>query len=229
MEYIGMKRIMDRLTDNPNMKSLKLSSAAAYVKDFSSINEVHPILSIKYGYIKIEDSSAMLPEEVLDLRAVYMCNCTDLSPLYHTNNRLAAGLDASLVRDVDKEALGRYHVQNGVLFSDIKDTVLEIKYKALNLDNMGFPLLPYDGSLMQAIENYVKYRYYCILYEIGEISERLLVKANQEYCWYIGQYTSKQEMLSYDEALSIANSWQRLIDTKNLDTRGREFPELKNM
>jgi hypothetical protein len=236
MELITLRRIMDRLLQNPNMRNLEISSAAAYVKDFCGINDIAPILTKKFTYLNIEDYKAELPASVLEVEAVYLCKFTadDVEydsdavsphPAIYRDGTLNAALSESIINEKDKTVFGEYKVENNVLFTDIEKGVVEIYAKHLRVDDTGFPVLVYDGSLMQAVENYVKYRYYTILYESGTIPEKFIARAEREYTWYIAQYTSKVEIPNYDEAVAIAHSWQRLIVTRNRNTRGAGYPQ----
>ena len=226
-DKISTRLIMDRMNDNPNMKSLKQSSVASYVRDFASINSIVPMLGIKYAYRKTADYKASLPDNLLELRKVHVCPDTILDPALFEDNTLNASYDNSIVKN--KYALGSYKVENRVLFLDVEVLQVELEYKALVLDELGFPIFPYDGSLMQAIEWYVKWRYYTILSEINMIQQGFVDKAEKQYEWYIGQYVSKEDMLSFDEAVTVANSWQRLLDTRSRNTPGTQFREFNSM
>ena len=152
-----------------------------------------------------------------------MCSDTKLHPALFEENTLNASFDNSIIKN--KSQLGSYKVENQVLFIDHKDAKLELEYKSIDVCDQGFPMVAYDGSLMQAIEWYVKWRYYTILMESSIISQTLVTNAEKQYAWYIGQYTSKVEMLSYDEAITMAHTWQRLIDTRNRNNAGHQFRE----
>ena len=225
MEYISVNRVMDRLLDNPNMKTLKLSSAAAYIKDLCTIVGIAPLLNVKFQYLTVEDSKVEIPSEFLDVEKVYLCDDEWLDNALFENNSLNAAMDDSLIREDDKVEYGEYVIRNNVLFTDIETTKVEIKGTIINVDDNGFPLIPYDGSLMEAVTNWIKYKHYTILAESGIMAERWAMKAHKEYTWYIGQYTSRVDMLSYDEAVSMANGWQRLVDTRSRNTRGKSLPQ----
>ncbi len=225
MEYITVRRVMDRLLDNPNMKTLKLSSAAAYIKDLCSIMNIAPVLGIEFQYLDVEDSKVEIPAKFLDVEKVYLCDTEWLDNALFENNSLNASLDDSMIREEDKTEYGEYVIRNNILFTDIETTKVQIKGTVINVDDTGFPLLPYDGSLMEAVTNWIKYKHYTILAESGVMSDKFSMKAHKEYSWYIGQYISKVDMLSVDEAVSVAHGWQRLVDTRNRNTRGKSLPQ----
>lgn len=228
METIGVNRVMDRLLDNPNMRDLKKSSVAAYVKDLISIVNLPTMLVPMVIYLKPIDGIAILPDNCGDksVEGVFYCDSIML-PEYFNKSRLAS-MPNDEIPDVKVSPIGVYRVEYGSITVST-DIPIKVLYKALPVDENGFPVLPYDGSLMQAVENYVKYRYYTILSEIDKISVQKVQAAHKEYTWYIGQYISKANMLSYDEAVAWANSWQRLVDTRNLDSSTDGFGEHLNI
>lgn len=226
MEYITVRRVMDRLLDNPNMKALKVSSAAAYIKDLSSIMNITPVLKVGFAYLEVEDYKAEIPSDYLEIEKVYVCDQEYwLSDALFEDNSLNAALTDSLIREDNKVEYGEYVIRNNILYTDVENIKVELKYKAINVDDNGFPLLPYDGSLMEAVTNWIKWKHYTILAESGVMADKFAEKAHREYTWYIGQYISKVEMLSYDEAVSMAHAWQRLVDMRNRSQRGKSLPQ----
>lgn len=230
MEYITIDRIMDRLFQNPMLKSLQKSTVASYVKDLASLNRVTPLLGTGYWYIRTQQYKGEIPADCSDVKDVYVCNIISLDNSLFSDEKLNSALSSSIVREKDKTGYGEYKVENNVLFVDLEDSLLvEIKGTRILVDDSGYPLIPYDGSLMEAVINWVKYHHFTILFEMDKISKAKVDAAHQQYCWYIGQYVSNVEMISVDEAVSVANSWQRLINTRNLNKRGRSLPEHLNM
>lgn len=218
MEFIDMRFIMSRLLDNPMLAKLKLSSAATYVKDFSSINGICPILDYGWTYAAIVDYRAQLPTNLGDIVDLYLCKTdateilSEYFPLLDIDNRLSATMKTSKVPGALKVELGLYSKKGNVVDLDISSGTIEIYHTMMRVDDKGFPLLPYDGSLMEAVVNYIKFRYFTILWDNDMISRQKVDAAEREYMWYIGQYTMKNIIPTYDEAVAWANSWQRLLN-----------------
>lgn len=222
MEFISLNRIMDRLLVNPALKSLGYSTAAAYVKDFASINGLQPVLGYYLTYVKTSDYKAELPTNVVDVKDVY--SCSNLDSQWFEDNRLGAALSDSIVRSKDKVSYKAYTVKDNILFTDQKeDQVLEVGYTAIRVDEEGFPTLPYDGSLMMAVTNFIKWQYYDMLGDCDANTINASKRAEQQYAWYIAQYQSKNIVPTYDEAVSWVNSWQRLLDTRNQDMNSKHI------
>ena len=228
METIGVNRVMDRLMDNPNMRGLKKSSVAAYIKDLISIVSLPTMQIPMMVYLKPEDGIATLPDNCGDKAVEGVFRCTDpMLPQYFNKTRLVS-MPVDELPNVNVSPIGVYRVEYGSVTLSSDDPI-KVVYKAIPTDNDGYPVLPYDGSLMQAVENYVKFRFYTILSETNQISAQTVQAVNKEYTWYIGQYINKANMLSYDEAVAWANSWQRLVDTRNEDPSTDGFKEHLNI
>ena len=219
-----MKFIMNRVLDNPILSKLKLSSAASYVKDFATINKISPVIGLSYTYVKVANYRALIPPSVDTIMDVYLCD-TDLSSIYTENDKLSASLKTSRIPNRSKVSYGTYTRTRNVLDTDIEEGVLELYHKCLEVDELGFPTLPYDGSLMEAVTNYIKYRYFTVLWENDIMAKNKVDAAHQEYVWYIGQYTMANTVPTYDEAVSWANSWQRLLNDRNLDSDAKALPQ----
>lgn len=92
-----------------------------------------------------------------------------------------------------------------------------LKFDVLSSDQDGIPLIPNSESLIKAITNYIKVQVFEVLVDMGTLSERSLTRAEQEYCWYIGQaQTEFQGIGSDDEMQAYLNSHVNLFDAKSL-------------
>lgn len=223
MEFVSLDRIMDRLLVSPAMQSLGYATAAAYVKDFSSINDIQPIMDLQYAYVQVSNYKAEIPANCMRMENIY--SCQNLPAQFFEDNKLGASLTDSIMRDKDKSFYGAYRVKDNILFTDDSEdgNVYELQYVGLRVDENGFPMLPYDGSLMMAVTNFVKWQYFSMLGESNGAPKGIAQEAKQNYFAYIGQYASKSNIPTYDEAVSWANSWQRLLDTRNQGYRTKHL------
>ena len=136
------------------------------------------------------------------------------------DNKLGASLTDSILRNTEKTFYGAYTVNDDTITIDASEAVLEVQYKGLRLDDNGFPTLPYDGSLMMALTNFVKWQYCTILADNNMMPRHAAQEAEKQYTWYIGQYVNKQDIPDYDTAVSWANQWMRLLNTRDKNIEG---------
>jgi hypothetical protein len=257
MQPITVNLVMERLLANPIFKGLRPSTVSAWMKDFSSINEIFPIAQKLVAYVPVENYRGQLPPNVSQVTAVYVCSANGedvttnvvtsfdgssttiginfgdtgtrgLDQSRFEDNKLGASLTDSILRDKDKQFYGSYTVNDDVITIDAKEAMLEVQYKGLRMDENGFPTLPYDGSLMMALTNFVKWQYCTILADNNMMPRHASVEAEKQYTWYIGQYVNKKDIPDYDTAVSWANQWTRLLNTRNKDIEGDNIEQHYN-
>jgi len=238
--YNKIKHILNRLMDNPMLQNLKLSSAASYVKDFASIlnlaplkEEVTRVLYVKNYMHKLPANASkhnILGVEQLNDDGTVMDDNDSLPARFYENSLLAANSKRTRVRGNDaRYEYGTYEVKGDYIHFDQEEVTVALSYTPLKVDELGYPVLPYDGSLAQAVENYIKFRYYTILYENDMIAYQKVAQVHSEYTWYVGQYTMKHSIPTYDEAVAWANEWQSLLDSRSNDRDASPFQEILNM
>ena len=104
-----------------------------------------------------------------------------------------------------------YKVQGDVIFTSIKEGTIEIAYRAIAVDSEGYPMIPDNSSYINALELYIKKKYFTILFDTGKISPQIYNQVCQDYSWAVGQAQSDLVRPSIDEMQSITNSFNTLI------------------
>ena len=113
-----------------------------------------------------------------------------------------------------------YKIQGNVIFTSVKDCIIEIAYKALVVDEDGFPMLPDNSSFIKALEAYIKVQQFTILFDTGKISGQVLQNAQQEYAWAVGQAESDLHRMNVDQMQSFTNLWNTLLPRVNEHRNG---------
>ena len=113
-----------------------------------------------------------------------------------------------------------YKIQNSIIYTSIKEGDIEIAYRAMRVDNEGYPLIPDDSSFIQALELYIKKKVFTILFDQGKINQAVLQNTQQEYAWAVGQARSSLSIPTIDQMESISNSWNTLVQRSAEHRRG---------
>lgn len=108
-----------------------------------------------------------------------------------------------------------YLLQNNVLYSNVKDGPIELSYRAFELDENGFPLIPDNGTYKEALELYIEKKEFRKLFQQGKLDIRILQETNKEYAWAVGQATTDLLRPSLDEMESITNTWNQALVRNN--------------
>ena len=80
---------------------------------------------------------------------------------------------------------------------------------------------------LSALKAYIKQEVFGIKYDKGDINERVLARAERDYCWKAGKLNSELLIPSINEMEGLARAWNTLIPKmrefengfKNLGTR----------
>ena len=113
-----------------------------------------------------------------------------------------------------------YKIQGGYIYTSIKEGVIELSYRAILIDEEGYPLIPDNSKFTRALEAYIKKQWFTILFDMGKLQGPILQNVQQEYAWAVGACESEFQKMSLDKAESFYNSWRTLIPRVNEHSRG---------
>ena len=195
--YISIRQILDDLLAHPLLRDLSLERAVDHAVHFIRIVGMPKITTEKTETIEIDNYRALLPDDYYDITKVL--NPKNNTPLVHSSTG-----------DTDNS----YKIQGNIIYSSLREGELTISYKALLVDEEGYPMIPDNSSFIKALELYIKKQYFTILFDLGKINIQVLNNTQQEYAWYVGQCQSELVRPTIDEMKSITNMWNNIIINK---------------
>lgn len=74
-----------------------------------------------------------------------------------------------------------------MIYTSIREGEIEMAYRAVMVDEEGYPMIPDDGVFPVALSLYIKKKHFTVLFDMGKISQQVLNNTQQEYCWAVGQ------------------------------------------
>lgn len=113
-----------------------------------------------------------------------------------------------------------YKIQGRVIYTSIKEGTIEIAYRAIAVDDEGYPLVPDKSTFTRALELYIKKQCFTILFDLGKINQAVYANVQQEYAWAVGQAQSDLIRPSIDEMQAITNAFNTLIPRVNEHSKG---------
>lgn len=113
-----------------------------------------------------------------------------------------------------------YKVQGGVIFTSMKNGTIEVAYRAIPVDEEGYPMIPDNSSFIRALELYIKKQAFTVLFDLGKITTQVYNNVLQEYSWAVGQAQSDLVRPSIDQMQAITNSFNTLIPRVNEHSKG---------
>lgn len=104
-----------------------------------------------------------------------------------------------------------YTLQNGIIFTSFEKGTIEVSYKAIGLDEDGYPLIPDNEKFLLGLEYYILHRYLEGLWSMGKITDKVFSYYEQKRHWYLGAANSSLQMPTLDQLESIMNGVNRII------------------
>lgn len=223
--YISIRTILDSLLHHPLLQDLTLERAVAYTVDFIRIIGMPTIFQEKTQEVEIENYRGSLPcdfHEMIQVRTNFeKCG-------HYVGGVFRYSTDNFHMSDKIHESSDlTYKIQGRVIYTSIKEGTIEIAYRAIAVDDEGYPLVPDKSSFSRALELYIKKQYFTILFDLGKISQAVLANTQQEYAWAVGQAQSDLIRPSLDQLESFTNSWNTLIQRTNSHSNGFRYNSVK--
>lgn len=217
-DYISIRVILDSLLHHPLLQDLTLERAVAYAVDFIRVIGMAPIFTEKTAELEIENYRAALPcdyHEMIQVRTNHEKCGHSVGKVfrYSTDN-------FHMSDNKHEQADLTYKIQGRVIYTSIKEGTIEIAYRAIAVDDEGYPLIPDKSPFINALELYIKKKCFTILFDLGKINQAVLANVQQEYAWAVGQAQSDLIRPSIDEMQSITNSLNTLIPRANEHSKG---------
>ena len=205
-QYTNIRLILDKILKHPLMQDLSFETVVDYTVDFMRIVGVPNMFLEKTVVIEVNNYRAMLPcdyYKVIQIR----------KPGGPTFRHSSDSFHMSEYKDFNNRPISdlTYKIQGNIIYTSIENGEIEMSYKAIAVDDEGYPLLPDNSSFTRALGLYIKKEHFTPLFDTGKIDFRVLQNVQQEYSWAVGDCQTEFNRLSIDEAESFYNSWRTLL------------------
>lgn len=114
-----------------------------------------------------------------------------------------------------------YKINDDYIFTNFDKGVVRLAYKAIPVDENGFPLIPDDVKFKNAVSYHIMWKLAFQRWTQGKIANAVYQKIEQDRDWYIAAAQTRGNMPSVDLMQSIKNNWIRLI--KKIDQHSDGF------
>lgn len=202
---------MDRITRHPLMQDIPFETVIDYAVDFIRIVGTPPSFLEKTEVLKVDRYRAELP-----------CDFYEMIQVREVKSGIAfryASDSFHMGNNRPKIALPTYKIQNNVIFTSMECGKIEIAYRAMAVDDDGYPLIPDNSSFSRALVAYIKKEWFTALFDQGKITDKAMAKADQDYAWAVGQAQTDLIRPSIDQMEMISNMWNKLLPDVTADHR----------
>lgn len=205
-KYKSLGYVIWRILKNPLCAELTQDEAAEYALEFIRIIGAPLTYLDKVQELELNDYRAELPCDLIHLKGVEYNNC----------NNFASGLALRYASDnfhVDNKSSleATYTLQKGYIVTSIEDGYIRIAYKAVALDEDGYPLIPDEEKVLLAVEYFILHRYLEPFWMMGKITDKVFQYIRQQRDWYVGAADSTMRAITPDQYETMVNGINRLI------------------
>lgn len=207
-KYISIKEILDNILEHPMLKDISLERAVNYTVHFMRILGSPRIFEETTALVEIDNYRGLLPcnfNDIIQVRTYSNCDRKNYGVFRHTTDSFHMSENKQDSFDLT------YKVQGNIIFTSIKEGVIEIAYNAFAVDSDGYPLIPDNSTFINALESYIKKKHFTILFDTGKISSQVYNQACQDYAWAVAQAQSDLIRPTVDQMEALTNSINTLI------------------
>lgn len=233
VQYTNIRRVLDDLTEHPMLSSLTLEQVVRYTLTFIARHGYACLYEDKIAFVEIKDFRGLLPCDLISIRQVRdtksgtcLRSMTGSFPEGMRNNRRERDY-ADLVNNMRHAPyippMKRYteepsfKTQGRVIFTSFSDGLVEIAYKAIPVDEDGFPKLIDDETYIDALEQFIKAKVFEVKFDQQKIPAGVLQNAQQQCAVSARLLQSQFTVPSPSEMESLGVIWNTMIP------RMREF------
>lgn len=212
MRYIDINIIMDRITRHPLLEDIPFETVIDYSIDFIRMAGIAPSFLEKDALIRIENFRGVLPCDFYQMIQVRLVGPGKRTFRYSTDS-----FHMSPGKPIKTDLT--YKLQGDCIFTSIECGDIEIAYLALPVSDEGYPLIPDNSSFCRALELYIKYQWFTILFDTGKINANVYQNAEIQYLVAYKQASSEMIMPTIDQMESITNMWTKVLPDTTRDHR----------
>lgn len=209
IEYINIREILSRVLRHPLLQEFTLEQAIQYVIDFIGIFGFPEFYEDKETAIDICEYRGDLPCDLISINMVKDCR-TNI-PLRSMTSAFNPG--GKYYNHLKQEP--QFKTQNRVIITSFPEGKVIVSYKAIPVDDEGYPLLIDNSKYLKTLELYIKCQLFTILFDLGKVSQQVLNHTEQEYGWSAGQLSEEFKTPSVSEMESITNMLNQIIVRKD--------------
>ena len=203
INMVSIKDLMASLLDHPLLQDLTIEQCVRYTVEFINITGFNNVYKNKLCNVKIQNYRGQLPCDLVQL--VQVMNCKDNEALKQMTGNF----------DLYRDYIPSYKTQGLFIFTTFEEGEVKVAYRAMHIDDEGFPMIPDLPLFQKALELYIKCKMFTKLFDQQKISQAVLQHTEQEYAWAIGQLNSDMKMPNLAEMENITNMLHQLIPNEH--------------
>ncbi len=106
-----------------------------------------------------------------------------------------------------------YSVNDNYIFANFSEGYIFLAYRALPVDEEGFPTIPDNRRFIEAVKAFICYKIDYILWRTGELTKDVYQDSEVQWLWYVGSAGNAARMPNRDGVQSLLQA-MKLIPQK---------------
>jgi hypothetical protein len=227
LKYTSIRRVLDNLKDDENMRSLTLEQVVRHTIRFMEKWGYPKFYQDKIEQVEIHQFRGVLPCDLVSIvqvrempSGICMRSMTDSFPEGMMNHPMPPMPDPMLGYIPPKAPhFGElaFKTQGRIIYTSFPEGMVEIAYKATQVDDDGFPMLIDNEVYLDALEAYITLKFYTAQFRSGKLAAPIFQEIQQAYAIAAKSLETEFSTPSYSEAESMTRYFNSLIP------RVREF------
>lgn len=230
IQYTNIRRVLDDITEHPLLRDVTLEQVIRHTIRFISLHGYPQLYQDKISIVDIKDFRGLLPCDLVSiiqvwdtvanvcLRAMTDTFTPGLRPKPDMRNQpkdllnnMKPPVDTCVPPIQEYKEEPSFKTQGRVIFTSFPEGRVEVSYKAIPVDEDGFPLLIDNETYLNALEAYIKVKVFTVKFDTGKIQAGVLSNAQTEYAWASHLLQSEMTMPSISEMESLTRMMNTLI------------------
>ncbi len=230
IQYTNIRRVLDDITDHPLLRDVTLEQVIRHTIRFISLHGYPQLYQDKISIVDIKDFRGLLPCDLVSITQVWdtvanVCfrAMTDtftpgLRPKPDMGNQpkdllnnMKPPVDTYIPPMPEYKEEPTFKTQGRIIFTSFPEGRVEVSYKAIPIDEDGFPLLIDNETYLNALETYIKVKVFTVKFDTGKIQAGVLSNAQTEYAWASHLLQSEMTTPSMAEMESMTRYLNTLI------------------
>lgn len=238
IQYTSIKRVLDNLTEHPMLSNLTLEQVVRYTIRFISLHGYPLLYQEKREDVDIKDFRGMLPcdlESIIQVEdkrsGICLRSMTDTGipperqydecrPCEHKEEDRKHQKELYIPRRRHEHEELTFKTQGRVIYTSFPNGEITIFYRAIPVDENGYPMLIDNENYLAALEAFIKVQVFTIKFDTGKISAGILQNAQQDYAWRAAELQDEFTVPSMSEMESLTRMYNTmLLSPRQFDTR----------
>lgn len=227
IQYTNIRRVLDDLVEHPLLKNLTLEQVVRHTLRFISLHGYPSLYQDKIAEIEIKDYRGLLPCDLISIIQVKDLNTgiclramTDTFAQGLRSKPREVNVHKDLLNNIQNEYIPprkvcaeemSFKTQGRIIFTSFPVGRIEVVYKAIPVDEDGFPLLIDNETYLNALEAYIKMKVFTVKFDTNNMSAGVLSNAQTDYAWASHLLQSEMTTPSVSEMESITRYLNTLI------------------